>query len=298
MKRIARIIIWTRRFGILNLLLRFRNKRILWKIEKIEQYKPGGTSITDSEYLSAYTTLCGLAAHDDSIFKRFRSCEVLVEALDHVSLEQGQQYLCEIQKMATWSREFSKALTQLDAVGNPRKYRFANYGTISPTLLRYLKVYLDLKRLFGPMDGKRISEIGIGFGGQAGLITILDQPAQYSLFDIPPVLELTQKYLRSIEVNGNFEALDGRVPKIIETDLVISNYAFSELNRKIQEEYLKNVILRSKMGYITWNNLSQTQLGGYSLAELIRRIPDSEVIPETPLTAVSNVILMWNRTKN
>jgi putative sugar O-methyltransferase len=200
--------------------------------------------------------------------------------------------------MATWSREFSKALTQLDAVGNPRKYRFANYGTISPTLLRYLKVYLDLKRLFGPMDGKRISEIGIGFGGQAGLITILDQPAQYSLFDIPPVLELTQKYLRSIEVNGNFEALDGRVPKIIETDLVISNYAFSELNRKIQEEYLKNVILRSKMGYITWNNLSQTQLGGYSLAELIRRIPDSEVIPETPLTAVSNVILMWNRTKN
>jgi hypothetical protein len=148
------------------------------------------------------------------------------------------------------------------------------------------------------MDGKRISEIGIGFGGQAGLINILDRPTQYSLFDIPPVLELTQKYLRSIDVNGNFEALDGRVPKIIETDLVISNYAFSELNRKIQEEYLKNVILRSKMGYITWNNLSQTQLGGYSLAELIRRIPDSEVIPETPLTAVSNVILTWNRTKN
>jgi len=39
-------------------------------------------------------------------------------------------------------------------------------------------------------------------------------------------------------------------------------------------------------------------LDGYSLAELIRRIPDSEVIPETPLTAVSNVILTWNRTKN
>jgi len=298
MKRIARIMIWTRRFGILNLVLRIRNKRVLWQIEEIEQYKPGGTSITDSEYLSAYPTLCGLAAHDDSIFKRFRSCEILVEALDHVSLEQGHQYLSEIQKMATWSREFSKALTQLDAVGNPRKYRFAGYGTISPTLLRYLKVYLDLKRLFGPMDGKRISEIGIGFGGQAGLINILDRPASYSLFDIPPVLELTQKYLRSIAVNGNFEALDGRIPKIIETDLVISNYAFSELNREIQEEYLKNVILRSKTGYITWNNLSQTLLDGYSLAELIRRIPDSEVIPETPLTAVSNVILTWNRTKN
>jgi len=298
MKRIARIMIWTRRFGILNLVLRIRNKRVLWQIEEIEQYKPGGTSITDSEYLSAYPTLCGLAAHDDSIFKRFRSCEILVEALDHVSLEQGHQYLSEIQKMTTWSREFSKALIQLDAVGNPRKYRFAGYGTISPTLLRYLKVYLDLKRLFGPMDGKRISEIGIGFGGQAGLINILDRPASYSLFDIPPVLELTQKYLRSIAVNGNFEALDGRIPKIIETDLVISNYAFSELNREIQEEYLKNVILRSKTGYITWNNLSQTLLDGYSLAELIRRIPDSEVIPETPLTAVSNVILTWNRTKN
>jgi len=293
-----RLMVLTRRFGIMNLVLRIRNERVLWQIEGIERYTPGGTSITDSERLSAFPTLCGLAAHDDSIFKRFRSCEVLVEALDHVSLEQGHQYLCEIQKMSTWSLEFSKALAQLDAVGNPRKYRFADYGTISPTLLRYLKVYLDLNRLFGPMDGKRISEIGIGFGGQAGLISILDRPASYNLFDIPPVLELTKKYLRSIAVNGNFEALDGRAPKIVETDLVISNYAFSELTREIQEQYLKNVIMRSKMGYITWNDLSQTQLGGYSLAELIRRIPDSEVIPETPLTAVSNAILTWNTTKN
>jgi hypothetical protein len=295
MKKITEILFWTQRFGVLNLLLRFRNKSALWKIEKIGQYMPEGTSISDSELLSAYPTLCGLAAHDDSIFKQFRSCEAIVEVLDHVSLEQGHQYIFEILKMAPWNANFSTALIRLDSVGSPRKYRFPDYGTISPTLLRYLKVYLDLTRLFGPINGKRVTEIGIGFGGQAGLINILGKPAKYNLFDIPPVLELTGKYLKALDVDGPFETRDGRDPKIIESDLVISNYAFSELNRKVQDKYLKNVILRSKMGYITWNDLSQTQLGGYSLAELIRFIPDSEVIPEKPLTSDSNVILMWNR---
>ena len=77
-------------------------------------------------------------------------------------------------------------------------------------------------------------------------------------------------------------------------DLVISNYAFSELNRNVQKLYLENVLQKTSRGYITWNNLSFKKLGGYSLAELLDLLPGSRYRDENPLTAIGNVIITWN----
>jgi putative sugar O-methyltransferase len=184
-------------------------------------------------------------------------------------------------------------LLQIDQVGKPRKFRFKPYGTFSPTLLRYLKVYLDLEKFFGSLRNLNIVEIGIGFGGQASLIRLLSKPLSYTLYDIPPVLGLAQKFIEEIEASGNFTFLDGRNPEPSDPDLVISNYAFSELNRELQDQYLQNVVLKSARGYITWNNLSEKTLGGYSLAELIRLIPDSQIHPERPNTSECNAIIVW-----
>ena len=76
-------------------------------------------------------------------------------------------------------------------------------------------------------------------------------------------------------------------------DFVISNYAFSELVRDIQDIYLNRVILRSRAGYITWNTLSYEELNGYSLEELLEKIPGSRVIAEEPLTKENNCIIVW-----
>jgi hypothetical protein len=141
-----------------------------------------------------------------------------------------------------------------------------------------------------------IVEIGVGFGGQASLISLLDQPLSYTSYDIPPVLELARKFICELDVPGTFKFIDGRNPKPLRTDLVISNYAFSELNREVQNQYLKNVVLQSPRGYITWNNLSAESLGGYSLAELLRLIPNSQIHPEMPNTAESNAIIIWGMT--
>jgi hypothetical protein len=226
-------------------------------------------------------------------FKKFRSSRVIVEALDHVTIEQGNGYISEILKYSSWPEKFTKVLVQIDNVGRPRKFRFRPYGTFSPTLLRYLKVYIDLEKNFGSLKNLNIAEIGIGFGGQASLIGLLDKPLSYIFYDIPPVLELAQKFTEELEVPGSFTFIDGRNPKSSNPDLVISNYAFSELNREIQDQYLKNVILRSPRGYITWNNLSAEDLGGYSLAELIRLIPNSQIHPDKPNTRESNAIIVW-----
>jgi hypothetical protein len=76
-------------------------------------------------------------------------------------------------------------------------------------------------------------------------------------------------------------------------DLVISNYAFSELSRELQKQYLENVILPSKRGYITWNSSSVGHEKCYSIDELVRAIPNSRIKAEVPNTGVGNVIIFW-----
>ena len=292
MRRFFSLLIWTARYGLVNLMHRLSN-RTMFDIQVSEEFRVGNSSITDSEILASYPSLCGSAAKNSEIFKKFRSSRVLVEALDHVSIEQGNDYILEILKNTSWSEKFTKVLVEIDKVGGPRKFKFRPYGTFSPTLLRYLKVYIDLEKNFGSLKNLNIAEIGIGFGGQASLISLLDKPLSYIYYDIPPVLELAQKFTKELDVPGNFTFIDGRNPKSSNPDLVISNYAFSELNRDVQDQYLKNVVLPSPRGYITWNNLSATILGGYSLAELVRLIPNSQIHPEKPNTSEGNAILVW-----
>jgi len=217
----------------------------------------------------------------------------MIEALDHVSIQQGFDYLREIEKLEGWNEHSKNVIKKIDSVGQPIRFRFSNFGTFSPTLLRYLKVFLEIQKELGPIKAKSIAEIGVGFGGQASLIYMMTKPSEYIFYDIPPVLELVNRFTTELNVIGNFTFNDGRRPTISDPDIVISNYAFSELSRPIQEEYLKNVILRSKSGYITWNCLSADKLNGYTLADLVKIIPNSEILPERPYTAEGNAIIVW-----
>lgn len=79
---------------------------------------------------------------------------------------------------------------------------------------------------------------------------------------------------------------------------MISNYAFSELTREVQDIYLDRVILKSQSGYITWNSLSYDMMDGYALNELLEKIPNSFTIPEEPLTSPNNCIIVWGTKKD
>jgi hypothetical protein len=291
MNRILRLVSWTAKHGLINLYYRILNRKN-FEIQVSEEFPVKNSSITDSPLLASYPSLCGIAATDSEVYGKFRSSGILIEALDHVSIEQGKDYIAEILKSTKWKEEYTKVLVDIDKIGEPKKYKF-HYGTFSPTLLRYLKVYIDLKKYFGSLGELKLTEIGVGFGGQASLISKLDRPLSYSLYDIPPVLNLAKRFINDVGVSGNFAFIDGRDPAPSEQDLVISNYAFSELSLPVQEQYLNNVILSSSAGYITWNSLSAKQLNGHSLAELIRLIPGSQIVTEEPNTSKDNVIIIW-----
>ena len=277
--------------GIEEILIR----RTCWSINDYSLDAKGKeTSISDQ---NSYVQICELAVVNQSVFSKFRRCLEYRLILEHVTKRFGKQYL-DIALRNSDVFDYYDRIKIQNSVGNPVTFRFKKIGRTSPTTLRYLKVLVDLVELFGPLDNKVICEIGVGFGGQAHAIAANQNIQKYLLFDLPPVLELNKKFLGAIGSIDKFEFIDGRDPSERSSDLVISNYAFSELNREVQLMYLERVIPKAKMGYITWNELSYKKLGGLSVEELLVAIPDSILIAEEPLTYANNVIIAWGIQDN
>jgi len=248
------------------------------------------TSISDNQ---TYPDFCIRASMATEVFSDFRRNEVYREILEHVSNEQGQGYLDEIIRNKPDLLDSIELFKQNDAWGDPETFQYSQTGKISPSTLRYIKELGDLMSLFEGLDGSSICEIGVGYGGQCRIINCITRPAEYTLVDIKPALMLAQRYLDNYILNS---VLKYRTMNELETtnyDLVISNYAFSELPRSIQDAYLKKIILNSRRGYITFNEISPEHFKSYKSEELLQIIPDSRIIEEKPLTHEKNCIIVW-----
>jgi putative sugar O-methyltransferase len=192
-----------------------------------------------------------------------------------------------------------------DKIGNPRTYVFRNME-LSPTTIRYAKIVEEISNLFDDFRGiKHICEIGVGYGGQARLICQYLQCRErdgeplisYTLLDIENVLCLSRRYLENFSFSNSFiyktkSELAARPEHPY--DFFISNYAFAEFNKALQEEYLEKVILNSKQGYLLMNNgitidgkRVLSKFGNnesYLDVELLEKIPRSKIIKDSVLT--------------
>ncbi|MBR0031096.1 MAG: putative sugar O-methyltransferase [Treponema sp.] len=288
----------------------FKQKLLVKKLSNRISADRKQTSISDDKL---YPAFCELAAENSKLFEKFRQNPIYKTVLEHVSEYQGSELLWHIflnEGGGKFNKENWDNFKLNDKIGSPAMYDYSkwfnNYGnvagkqTISPTTIRYVKVLQDIIRIFNKEKLSKIAEIGIGYGGQARIISSYIQNVNtYYLFDLPEVLKLANKYVSAIESYSNgsttkFVYIDGTTDfQDIDLDFVISNYAFSELTRPVQDIYLNKVILKAKKGYITWNELSHKHFGGYSLNELLEIIPNSVVIEEKPLSYINNNIIIW-----
>jgi putative sugar O-methyltransferase len=249
------------------------------------------TSLTDN---GEYPEFCDRASKDTSLFENFRRNPIYNAALEHDSQEQGREYLELAQKLSGFDshlEEFKKN----DRIGNPEIFEFDGIGEISPTTLRYIKVLSDLEQEFATLDNLSICEIGVGYGGLCRIIDSYFQVKSYCLVDLPPVLAIAQKYLSHFQVRTQItcQTAEELNPEA-EYDLVISNYAFTEIRREFQEVYLKKIVLRSKRGYITYNAINPESFNSYSLDELLEIIPNLRILPEIKLTDPNDRMLVWS----
>jgi hypothetical protein len=187
-------------------------------------------------------------------------------------------------------------MREFNRIGGPEKFHFKNLGWLAPSLLRYLKVDAEIESLFGNLNNYKVCEIGGGFGGQYYVSSRLHRFQSWTIFDLPQVLELQGKFLDACGDTRSGEVIFKSGIEIHPEfgDLLISNYAFSELTRDVQEKYASWMFKNFSNGYITWNTLSESKLGGIKLNELLDSHNQLQILGENPLTAPGNLILYWS----
>jgi len=230
----------------------------------------------------AYLAVCARAA-DGAGLGAFKRDSAYRAVLEHVSEAQGRAYLDLIVKESPWLVNYFKRFQQNDRYGAPFTFNY-DRRVFSPTTLRYAKVLGDLVRLFGSLEGTDIVEIGGGYGGQCKIVSDVFAFRSYTIIDLAPVGKLQQRYLSTLGVQGwtcgTPERLAGR-----SYDLVISNYALSELSIEGRRFYADSLLCRCPRGYITWNSPAPFDLFGHPLA--------LQVTAERPQTGRSNIIITW-----
>jgi hypothetical protein len=162
-------------------------------------------------------------------------------------------------------------------------------GSFSPTTLRYIAVASSLYSLFGDLSGWRVAEVGGGYGGQAYILLAIFRLKEYAIWDIPEASQLQRRYLQDrFNYGGTTTAaaapsgsggssgsdgvrtsntIQGRAHPELTTnfhstlnvlidkpfDLVISNYAISELGEEAQVAYGELLLRKAKHAYMILN---------------------------------------------
>jgi putative sugar O-methyltransferase len=252
------------------------------------------SSISDT---NQYRNVCMDAVTNDEAFQNFKKNPSYTAILEHVSDYQGKLYLDYIKNNSPELIENVDDFKCNDVYGGSIKVEYPEIGEISPSTLRYIKVLSDIKSIFGNIDGKKIIEIGAGYGGQCLIIKKFFKNVDYSIIDLDEASELAQKYL-------TLNKMDVRTIKISDLqfldedfDIVISNYAYSELNRTLQDVYYDKIIKRSISGYLTYNFISDIyNVNSYSEDELFIKFSEKniKILDEYPKTFEKNIIIYFN----
>ena len=220
-----------------------------------------------------YLSACRAAAQGSDFFKGFKSHPAYRHVLEHVSYEEGQQYLDEVEI------DYKDKLDEIkenDALGTPVTCSYKGVGTISPTTVRYLKNTSDIVNKFGTSFDS-IVEIGGGYGGLCKVMSSFVKFENYLLIDLEECNMLSRKYLS----NFDLPTMSYQAEEIVDVeenfDLLISNYALSECNRETQMMYIERFVKKSDKFYLMHNNFHADN-GNMSYEEFIDVMSDTHEI--------------------
>ena len=247
------------------------------------------TSLSDN---GRYPQVCLDATNDVATFRQFRRIRNYRAILEHVTEEDGRAYLDHVRRRP----ELLAALPRFaanDLHGLPLAFDYPPYGRFSPTTLRYVKVLGDLLDRFGSLDALSICEIGVGYGGQCRVISEWARPSEYCLVDLRPALGLAERYLDQYVLSMPIELRTLNTLRSRDWDLVISNYALTEMPREVQDAYVERAVGRARRGYVTYNRINPAEFRSLTPEDLCRIASDARSEPEVPLTHPGNCIITW-----
>jgi hypothetical protein len=263
------------------------NRANSWDVSVKDQKGYGSLSNTPS-----YLKVCGDALNSDEIFESFRSCRSYRKILEHVSPRTGEKYLRHLEVNGVPLEALKSLIPEVNK-GGPATYYFNTLGKLSPTSIRYAKVHGDIRDLFGDLTNVQVLEIGCGYGGLAVQLLKGESLQAFYIADLEAVEKLAMKYISNVVPERKNLVHRARDYNLEEIDLLISNYAFSELTKSLQDEYIEKYIQRSKKGYLIYNHINPPEFGSYSAKEFCQLVPGAEILEENPLTDRANVLIVW-----
>ena len=223
--------------------------------------------------VTPYLSACAAAAQGSDFFRGFKTHPAYRHVLEHVSMEEGQQYLGEIEI------DYKDKLDEVkenDLYGNPIQCSYDGIGMISPTTIRYLKNTSDIVNKFGTSFDS-IVEIGGGYGGLCKVMSSFVKFEQYLLLDLEECNMLSRKYLSYFDLPTMSYQAEEIVDVEDNFDLLISNYALSECNRETQMMYIERFVKKSDKFYLMHNNFHADN-GNMSYEEFIDVMSDTHDI--------------------
>ena len=200
--------------------------------------------------VTPYLSACRAAAQGSDFFKNFKSHPAYRHVLEHVSMEEGHQYLDEIEI------DYKDKLDEIkenDLYGTPIQCSYDGIRMISPTTVRYLKNTSDIVNKFGTSFDS-IVEIGGGYGGLCKVMSSFVKFEQYLLLDLEECNMLSRKYLSHFDLPTMSYQAEEIVNVEDNFDLLISNYAMSECNRETQMMYIERFVKKSDKFYLMHND--------------------------------------------
>ncbi len=248
-----------------------------------------------------YLDLCKKAASNDKIFNNFRNLKDYKNILEHVDKNLALKYLENIKTISDLTNaEIFNICDKLSHVGNPELINLlGDQKPISTSSLRYLNVALQLINEFGDKDINNIVEIGPGYGGQSIILEEFFTIKKYTYIDLPEVNSLIDIFLKKSKVKFSYD-LKTLEDEFEDTgyDLIISNYAFSELNSYLQIKAINNIINKSDNCFMIINSDSFEKDKKYKKLKflnqetLVQKIKNSFIKEEIPNTANGNYLLL------
>ena len=260
--------------------------------------------LTESKFRSTsddgkYPELALKAALDSRQFSVFRRHHLYTPVVETVSKKSAKKYYEFISKEYKLSNsEILQAIKPLQTIGSPRlEYIEALSASVSAIALRYLKVALDIKKIKGDNFG-HVVEIGCGYGGQALILDQIGTLESYTFMDLWQVNMLIRRFIESSDFSSSYRIATLRESSSLRDnwDLAISNYAFSELPRGLQINYINKILLKAKNGYMTMNSGLEGGFGNVdnlSQEELQNFLPGCSFSKEIPLTDLRNYLVNW-----
>lgn len=240
------------------------------------------------QVITNYLSACKEASENEEKFNQFKTDDRYTAILEHVSKKIADSYFKSVLENNAELIN-NKSFYDNDNFGSPILNLF-NSGRVharcSNSTMQYIGVLSNLIKEFGSLDNMSMVEIGGGYGGQCVIIQGVFDIKSYTIIDLLEPTLLQKKYLSKFKENKSETATVEGLP-IKEYDLVISNYALTEILEPLQTEYVKNILLNSKHGYITCN-------GNINAVDLIKeKFSTFKISNDIEGEKESNYIITW-----